>query len=661
MSPATPVTTGTLDAIRLKYEPVIGLEVHCQLQTRTKIFCGCSTKFGAPPNAHTCPVCLGMPGALPVLNREAVAMAVKASISINCTINSKSIFARKNYFYPDLPKGYQISQFDLPIAEHGWIQLHGSGPGAENGKRIGITRLHMEEDAGKSIHDGFADSYQRTYVDLNRSGTPLVEIVSEPDIRTPEEAYEYLTRLKQILLYIGVSDCNMEEGSLRCDANVSIRPLGQKEFGTKVEVKNLNSFRFLQKSLEYEIERQAQVLDGGGKVAQETRLWNSSQNRTESMRSKEQAHDYRYFPEPDLPPLIVSEKWQAVIRSSIPELPDAKRARFMKNYSLSGYDADVLTDSQQLADYYELVAKASPDSKLAANWVMVELLGALNGAGLDLSASPVSAERLGGLVKLIHDGTISGKMAKDVFAKMFSTGKTAPDVVDELGLKQVTDESQIRDIVEKVIASNEKQFQEFLTKKPALEQFFVGQVMKASKGQANPSKTNELLKVQVEKVIAEKFFRKYNTINANKCAFVRYAKPPEPDLIFVDSNGRSIGVEITRTYLNTSEAKHLWDHARQVPGTPQVWESGLVIQPDETYAERLSQAIAAKTRKTYSGEVLWLVVDFDYLLGTKSDVEAIIATVAERFRTTGHQFEHIWVVWQVTNTLEAQYEIFEIV
>lgn len=536
---ATTTSTETMDAILRKYEPVIGLEVHCQLLTSSKIFCGCSTKFGAPPNAHTCPVCLGMPGALPVLNRTAVEMAVKASLAINCAINRKSIFARKNYFYPDLPKGYQISQFDQPIAEHGWILLHG---GATE-KKIGITRLHMEEDAGKSIHDGFADSYQRTYVDLNRSGTPLAEIVSEPDIRTPEEAHEYLTRLKQILLYVGVSDCNMEEGSLRCDANVSIRPVGQKEFGTKVEVKNLNSFRFLQKSLEYEIERQAQVLNSGGKVAQETRLWNSAQNRTESMRSKEQAHDYRYFPEPDLLPLIVSEKWQAEIRGGIPELPDAKRVRFIKDYGLSGYDADVLTDSQALADYYERVAKGSPDAKLAANWVMVELLGALNATGKGIEESPISAENLAELLQFILPDeeqdrlerrfkelddklvlglqsanafpvelfeekekiekklrrTLSGKLGKIAFQEMFKTSEAAEQVLLRLGLRQISDPAEIQRVIQQVVAANPKQLEQFKAGKTALFGYFVGQVMKETKGQANPAKVNDLLKAELEK------------------------------------------------------------------------------------------------------------------------------------------------------------------
>src|SRR3989338_1281871 len=376
--------------MRERYEAVIGLEIHAQLKTLSKIFCGCSTKFGAPPNSNTCPVCLGLPGALPVLNRDAVAMAVKAALALNCHINRKSIFARKNYFYPDLPKGYQISQFDQPLAEHGWIVIHTAGPDHKEEKKIGITRLHMEEDAGKSIHDGFLDSDRKTYVDLNRSGVPLSEIVSEPDLRSPEEAYDYLTLLKQTLLYLGVSDCNMEEGSLRCDANVSVRPRGQKEFGVKTEVKNLNSFRFLQRALEYEITRQIQVLEEGGKISQETRLWNSNQGRTEAMRSKEQAHDYRYFPEPDLLPLIVSEAWQEEIRKTIPELPEAKRHRFMTQYGLSEYDADVLTQTQELASYYERVAAKAPDAKIAANWVMVELLGALNAVGKENNETTVS-------------------------------------------------------------------------------------------------------------------------------------------------------------------------------------------------------------------------------------------------------------------------------
>ena len=481
-----------------KYEPVIGLEVHVQLLTRTKIFCGCSTEFGAPANTHTCAVCLGMPGALPVLNRDAVAMAVKAALAINCRINQKSIFARKNYFYPDLPKGYQISQFDQPLAEHGWIIIH-TGPDRKEEKKIGITRLHMEEDAGKSIHDGFLDSDRKTYVDLNRSGVPLSEIVSEPDLRTPEEAHEYLTRLKQILLYLGVSDCNMEEGSLRCDANVSVRPRGQKELGVKTEVKNLNSFRFLQRALEYEIGRQMQVLEEGGRITQETRLWNTNQGRTESMRSKEQAHDYRYFPEPDLLPLIVSDAWRNEIRSSIPELPEAKRNRFVSQYGLSEYDADVLTSSQELAAYYERAAAKSPDAKITANWVMGELLGALNGSNLEITASPVSAENLGGLVALIANGTISGKMAKSVFEQMFSTSKSAEQVVSEQGLKQITDDRLILEIVQKVVAGNPKQLEQYRNGKTALMAFFVGQVMKETKGQANPQKVNELLKTELDK------------------------------------------------------------------------------------------------------------------------------------------------------------------
>jgi len=499
MSVAKP-STDHLNILIEKYEPVIGLEVHVQLQTRSKIFCGCSTKFGAPPNSNTCPVCLGLPGALPVLNREAVAMAVKAAMALNCRINRKSIFARKNYFYPDLPKGYQISQFDQPLAEHGWIVIHTGGPDHKEGKKIGITRLHLEEDAGKSIHDGFLDSDRKTYVDLNRSGVPLSEIVSEPDLRSPEEAYDYVTRLKQTLLYLGVSDCNLEEGSLRCDANVSVRPRGQKEFGVKTEVKNLNSFRFLQRALEYEISRQIQVLEEGGKISQETRLWNSHQGRTEGMRSKEESYDYRYFPEPDLLPLIVSETWQEEIHKSIPELPEAKRHRFMEQYGLSEYDADVLTQTQDSADYYERVASKAPDAKIAANWVMVELLGALNAAGKEIADSPVSGESLASLLALIGNGTLSGQMAKTIFEQMFATGKTAEQLVKELGLQQITDGGQIAEIVRKVVAGNPKQLEQYKAGKTTLFGFFVGQVMKETKGQANPAKVNELLKAELEKM-----------------------------------------------------------------------------------------------------------------------------------------------------------------
>ncbi|OFW18148.1 MAG: aspartyl/glutamyl-tRNA amidotransferase subunit B [Acidobacteria bacterium RIFCSPLOWO2_02_FULL_59_13] len=487
-------TTETLEALKEKYEPVIGLEVHVQLLTRSKIFCACSTRFGSPPNTNTCPVCLGLPGALPVLNREAVAMAVKAALALHCRVNRLSRFARKNYFYPDLPKGYQISQFDQPLAEHGSITIH-----LENApeKRIGITRLHMEEDAGKSIHDGYRDSSEKTYVDLNRSGVPLMEIVSEPDLRNSAEAYEYLTRLKQILLYLGVSDCNMEEGSLRCDANVSVRPRGQKEFGVKTEVKNLNSFRFLQRALDYEIARQGQTLDGGGRIEQETRLWNSQLQRTESMRSKEHAHDYRYFPEPDLLPLIVSKQWQEEIRQTIPELPDAKSHRFVEQYGLREYDADVLTATVALSGYFEKVAGNAPDAKLAANWVMVELLGALNAAGKEIADSPVSPEALAELLRLMQDGTLSGKMAKSVFERMFAESKSARQLVGEQGLQQITDLEQIRAVVRQVVAGNPRQLEQYRAGKTSLFGYFVGQVMKETKGQANPQKVNELLKEEL--------------------------------------------------------------------------------------------------------------------------------------------------------------------
>src|SRR3954454_23862407 len=415
-----PAVAGLPPEILAKYEPVIGLEVHVQLLTRTKVFCGCENRFGAEPNTNICPVCLGLPGSLPVLNANAVEFATLASLALHCEVRGGSIFARKNYLYPDLPKGYQISQYDKPLAEHGWIELsRASG----TNKKIGITRVHMEEDAGKSLHDGFPDSAERTYLDLNRCGTPLIEIVSEPDIRTPEEAFEYLTRLKEILLYTAVSDCNMEEGSLRCDANVSVRPRGQEKFGTKAEVKNVNSFKFIRAALEYEIERQIEVIESGGRVAQETRLYNADEGRTYSMRSKEQAHDYRYFPEPDLLPLVVDEKWKAEIARALPELPEARRARMVKDYGITEYDAQVLTFSKSLADQFEQAAKAATNSKRVANLVQGELLGRLKAKGIDIEQSPISMRGVAASADLVESGTISGKMLKELYDLCFERGK----------------------------------------------------------------------------------------------------------------------------------------------------------------------------------------------------------------------------------------------
>ncbi|HVT91241.1 MAG TPA: Asp-tRNA(Asn)/Glu-tRNA(Gln) amidotransferase subunit GatB [Bryobacteraceae bacterium] len=472
-----------------KYESVIGLEVHVQLGTRTKIFCGCPIVFGAPPNTNVCPVCLGLPGALPVLNRPAVEMAVRAALGLNCRINSVSRFARKNYFYPDLPKGYQISQYDQPVAEHGTVEikLEGGAP-----KSIGITRVHMEDDAGKSIHDGFRDSDTYTYVDLNRSGTPLIEIVTEPDIRSAEEAYEFLTSLKQIMQYLGVSECDMEKGQLRCDANVSVMLRGADEFGAKAEVKNLNSFRFARMAIDYEIARQVGVLEGGGRVAQETRLYDPASGETVSMRSKEDAHDYRYFPEPDLVPLRIGDAWLNGIRESMPELPQAKRARFVSEYCLREYDAGVLTASREISEYFEEVAAVSGDPRLAANWVTGDLMGALKGR--DISEAPVAAARLGELVGLIAKGEVSGKLAKEIFAKMIETGDPARVIMDREGLRQISDTGALEKAVDEVLAASAKQVEQYKSGKTTVIGYLVGQVMKATKGQADPAAVNRILK-----------------------------------------------------------------------------------------------------------------------------------------------------------------------
>jgi len=488
-------TPDTSVAARAKYEPVIGLEVHVQLLTVTKIFCSCSTRFGDPPNTNVCPVCLGLPGALPVLNRTAVEFAVLAAMALNCRINQTSIFARKNYFYPDLPKGYQISQYDKPLAEFGSIEI----PTNKGTKKIGITRLHLEEDAGKSLHEGFPDSEEKTAIDLNRSGVPLIEIVSEPDISSPDEAYEYLTRLKEIILHTGVSDCNMEEGSLRCDANVSVRPRGQKEFGTKTEVKNVNSFRFIREALDYEIDRQIGVIESGGKITQETRLYNSNEGKTYGMRSKEQAHDYRYFPEPDLLPLVVDEKWQAEIRKSLPELPEARRKRMVADYGITDYDAQVLTVTKALADQFEGAAKAAKNPKRVANLVQSELMGRLKAKGLEIGESPISMKGVATSADLVESGAISGKMLKDLYDLCFERRKDFPAVYDEEGRpEQSRDTSALEKIIDEIIAANPKQVEQYRAGKKTVAGFFVGQVMKASKGQANPQLVNELLTRKLE-------------------------------------------------------------------------------------------------------------------------------------------------------------------
>ena len=476
--------------ILAKYEPVIGLEVHVQLLTKTKIFCGCSTRFGDPPNTNVCPVCLGLPGTLPVLNKRAVEMAMRAALAINCTVQERSRFARKNYFYPDLPKGYQISQYELPLATGGWLDIDVAG----TRKRIGITRLHLEEDAAKNLHEGFSQSAAKAYIDYNRCGTPLVEIVSEPDIRSSDEAYAYLTALRQIMLYTGVSDVNMEEGSLRCDANVSVRPRGSTQFGTKVEVKNLNSFRFLQKALEYEIERHISVLESGGRLFQETRFWNQAEGHTVGMRSKERAHDYRYFPEPDLLPVHITSAWREEIRRTIPELPEAKRARFVSSYAITPYDAELLTTTQALANYFESTVRAGAPGKAAANWMQTELLRRLNDSRKEITASPVSPQALAELVQLVESNKITGNVGKKVFATMFDSGRSAADIVAAEGLGAQVSDAAIEAAARDVIAKNPDLVAKYESGHEGVFKSFVGQVMRATRGQANPQSVNDILR-----------------------------------------------------------------------------------------------------------------------------------------------------------------------
>ena len=482
-----------LVGMSVEYMTVIGLECHAQLRTESKLFCACSTRFGQDPNVNTCPVCLGLPGALPVLNRGAVAMAVRAAIALDCTINPVSQWSRKNYFYPDLPKGYQISQFDRPFAEDGRLDVELDG----TVRQVRILRIHMEEDAGKSLHEGFPDSDRTTYIDLNRSGTPLIEVVTDPDLRSSQEAQEYLVRLKQILEYLEVCDGNMEEGSLRCDANVSICPLGSTEYGTRTELKNINSFRFLKKAIDYEVARQIDVVESGDRVIQETRLWNSAEERTVSMRSKEEAHDYRYFPEPDLPLLTLDEGWIAQIRNSQPELPVSRRRRFVEAYSLSVYDAGVLTSTRALADYFEAAVEVCGQPKSVANWVMGDLLRLLNEDGADLknlAGVRLKPDMLATMLQLVDKGTISGKIAKTVFEEMYRSGQSPEAIIEEKDLEQITDTDEIEKIVDEIVLANPGPLEQYRSGKTGTIGWFVGQVMKATKGRANPKSVNELLR-----------------------------------------------------------------------------------------------------------------------------------------------------------------------
>ena len=477
----------------MSYEAVIGLEIHAQLLTATKIFCGCSTAFGAPPNAHTCPVCAGLPGALPVLNRKAVDLAVTAALALGCEVQERSVFARKNYFYPDLPKGYQISQFESPLALGGGLQM----PASVGGRFVQLTRIHMEEDAGKSLHEGFGDSDRKTYLDFNRSGVPLVEIVSEPDMRSAAEAALFFETLRQILVWLGVNDGNMDEGSLRCDANVSVRRQGETTLGTKAEVKNVNSFRYLEKAIEYEIGRQIDVIDHGGRVVQETRLFDAARGTTHSMRSKDQAHDYRYFPEPDLPPLVVDEPRRAARAALLPELPDARRLRFIADYAIPEYDAALLTQTRGVADYFEETARSSGNAKAASNWVMGEVLRNMKERAIAIEAVPVSPSALAGLIGIVEKGTISSTVAKDVFAKMYDTGGAAADIVAADGLAQISDTSSLDPIVQRVLAAHPDVVAEIKAGKDRKFQFLVGQVMKETKGKGDPKLVTDLMRAAI--------------------------------------------------------------------------------------------------------------------------------------------------------------------
>ena len=469
------------------YEVVIGVEVHAQLRTKSKMFCGCSTAFGRSPNSQTCPVCLGLPGSLPVINKAAVEMAVRAGLALNCTIGAENRFARKNYFYPDLPKGYQISQYEAPVCEHGWMEIAVGG----TTKRVRIRRAHLEEDAGKNLHGA---SSGRSLVDLNRAGTPLLEIVTEPDMRSADEAVAYLKNLRDILMYLEVCDGNMEEGSFRCEPNLSLRPAGQQELGVKVELKNINSFKFVKDALEHEIKRQTKVLTEGGVVKQETRLWNLDRGETAVMRSKEEAHDYRYFPDPDLVPLKLEREWVDAFRADLPELPAVRTRRFLEEYGLPDYDAGVLTATRDVAEYFEASVKLFPQPKTVSNWVMGELTRELNNTGTVIGASPVSPERLATLLRMVEQGTVSLKVARDIFPEMYRTGKAPEQIVQEKGLTQVSDEGALSQVIDDVLAKNPAQVAQFKQGKQQVLGFLVGQVMKSSGGKANPGKVNELLK-----------------------------------------------------------------------------------------------------------------------------------------------------------------------